>query len=367
MENEITLNAVGDVWFGDHPVVIGHGVNSSLRHYGTEYVFEHVKPVLESGDINFCNLESVLSASGCNKWYLPSVEMRGFPQCVQILKFVNFNIVNIANNHTLQHGRKPFNETIELLEKNNISYIGLDCPGGGTNLVTREVNGVLIGFVGFSLHPEQYCMDSILYSYRRSGHALLKEVKQIREGFKGVLIVSLHWGVEFLHYPSFEQIQLAHELIESGVTLVLGHHPHVLQGVEEYRNGLIIYSLGNFLFDLWEEHTRQTVIASVKLNSTGIKDYSMVPCYIGERYQPTIAKGKMKQIITSNTETYTKRLKQESYFTNDEYKIMAQEAKQKFRYSSYKYFLRNIGKYPLHFIAQSLFRALFRKIQSVNR
>ena len=86
IHEQMVLNAVGDVWFGDHPVVIGHGINSTAKRLGVHHFFKRVRFLLRSADIVFCNLESVLSEKGLKKHYLPSVEMRGFPECVDALK-----------------------------------------------------------------------------------------------------------------------------------------------------------------------------------------------------------------------------------------------------------------------------------------
>lgn len=84
--------------------------------------------------------------------------------------------------------------------------------------------------------------------------------------------MSLHWGNEYIHYPSISQIKLAHKIIDAGIDIIIGHHPHVIQPVERYKNGVIFYSLGNFLFDmLWSKKVRHGMIAKIKFDKESIQ------------------------------------------------------------------------------------------------
>jgi len=362
MDNKVIINAVGDVWFGDHAVTVGHGVRSTLKKKGMEYLFRDIAHLFVDSDINFCNLECVLSDIGLRKWYLPSYEMRGFPECIEALKKLNFNIINVANNHIMQHGKKAYLQTIKLLDNNGIKYIGVDGPNN-TIMQTYKKEEIQIGFIGFSLHPEEYYRDQPLYSYRKSFNILSHEFRKIRESFDGLLFVSIHWGKEFVHCPSLEQISQARFLIDEGATVVLGHHPHVLQGIEEYKKGLIAYSLGNFVFDLWEENTKQTIILKIIVDNNGINDYSAIPVYINKQYQPVPAVGKMATKILNNLKNYSTIFAEEpSHFHIWEYNKHLKNTGLKFKLSSYKYFLRNIKRYSLNIVFQSFFRAFIRKI-----
>jgi hypothetical protein len=118
-----------------------------------------------------------------------------------------------------------------------------------------------------------------------------------RKGKCDFVVVFLHWETENVFYPSPKQIKLAHKLIDHGATLILGHHPHVLQGIEKYKNGLIAYSLGNFQFDckLSQSSTNDSIILEVNFDKSGITDYLFVPIIINENYVPVQVEGKVKE------------------------------------------------------------------------
>src|SRR5688500_6970833 len=120
-----TLVAVGDISFGDHFVCASFGVDSMLRTKRNLDVFENVKAILRGRDIVFANLETVLSEAGLERARLDSMHMRGRPQYITQLESGGFNVMNVANNHMLQHGRRAFEETIELLKSHRILPVGL--------------------------------------------------------------------------------------------------------------------------------------------------------------------------------------------------------------------------------------------------
>ena len=186
----------------------------------------------------------------------------------------------------------------------------------------------------------------------------------IRSDFKGFLVCSLHWGDEFIDWPSAQQITFAHELIDAGVGLIIGHHPHVLQAIEEYHDGIIAYSLGNFLFDLWPEKTKKTLILNIRINKKGVVKYTTTPVYINRDYQPIIATESMK------TQIYDILLRSSSklavtYLNRDVYKKCVLRAEKKHRYSSYYYFLKNIHRYSTSIVMQSIARTIASKSKFV--
>jgi hypothetical protein len=99
----------------------------------------------------------------------------------------------------------------------------------------------------------------------------------------------LHWGIENVYYPSPKQITLARHLIDAGATVILGHHPHVVQGIEKYKNGLIVYSLGNFQFSsLGKLDSRKSIILSIHVSNLGVNEYKVIPIIIDEDFVPCI-------------------------------------------------------------------------------
>lgn len=156
--------------------------------------------------------------------------------------------VTLANNHILDHGKKGLLSTIDYLEANNIKYCGVGTPKNNFNnpLVTAE-----------NFHIHNYCCESTnLVSFDHGiGVSLIDEVKIISDIQKskitksrGVIIV-LHWGEEEIKYPKDEDVKLARKLIDSGADIVIGHHSHVIQSQELYKNRKIFYGIGNLAFD----------------------------------------------------------------------------------------------------------------------
>ena len=362
-QKNIKINAVGDVWFGDHPVCIGHGVRSLSKKKGCEYFFSDIKHHFDDGDINFCNLEGVLSDIGLQRNKLSSIEMRGAPESVDSLSYCGINLVSIANNHILQHGREAFEGTLRTLEKYKIDYVGID-ESNTTNTAEYNVGGEKIVVVSYSFHQESYYEGKPLYSYRNKEQQSLfiEEIGRIRRQSEGVLVCSIHWGAEFVTQPSPEQIKFARQIVDAGVNIILGHHPHVVQGVELYNGSLICYSLGNFLFDLWDEETKKTVIAKIEIDSDRKISYELIPVYIKNDFKLVEMKGTERVNYLQEISKRSKDIDVSSKFDQSTYQEMAQSAEISFRYSSYRYFLKNIHRYSPTMLMQTIYRTLLRKM-----
>lgn len=352
--------AVGDIWFGDHPVRIGHGVRSSLQRRGTDNFFSPVADFFGGADIRFGNLESVLSDKGLEMSSLRSSEMRGFPGCIDPLLRVNFNVLNVANNHMMQHGIEAFEETIRLLTHSGIGVVGIDGNETTSELIL-DIHGETIIFLGYSLHREDYYKDTPPYSLRASYSDVLAEVREIRRNRTGTIICSLHWGSEFVPFPGGEQVALGRELINAGVTLVLGHHPHVLQRIESYGSGLIAYSLGNFVFDLWPSDTRRSAILHVDLVNGRVVHHHITPIFINSHFQPVPATGDIADLIRKRTH-HSPSLSPHIEPGGRQYEDIAKDYSASFRWSSYRYFISNLWRYTPTMIVQSVSRTLGRRI-----
>lgn len=360
--NKIVINAVGDVWFGDHPLCLGYGVNSISKHKSDDYFFKYVKDIL-LGDINFCNLETVLSDVNYIPDKLDSVVMRGQNEHIKFLKYANFNVVNVANNHMMQHGAQAFFDTINNLKFHNISVVGFDKRNDNkTHIHQHNKGGSTVLFAGYSLHEDTYTKEKIRYSYRSSCDDIVNEIRNIKLTKNDIIICSLHWGDEFIDYPSKEQIYFAHELIDCGVNVVLGHHPHVIQPIEKYKDGLIAYSLGNFLFDLWGEKTKESIILNIEFKDNSLDSFLITDVYINSLYQPVpVLKSKQKIIFSekSNILSYF------NYTKNDNYNKKLSKEQKKFKIEGYFHFFRNLNKYNVKFLSQLLVTKTFGFINKI--
>ena len=355
------IKAVGDIMLGDHPVCIGHGVRSLADHYGMDYVFERITSSLQGGDVVFGNLESILSNTGYKEKSLVSCELRGRPQFSEVLAKKGFNVLSIANNHIMQHGIGAFEDTINQLKIHNIKYVGklLD---GSSNVVEFTKSKLNIAFIGYSMRREKYYGKSLPYANVVSEN-YIEQIRNLKDKGKTV-VVSLHWGEEYVNYPSRQQIEIAHKIIDHGASLILGHHPHVLQGIEKYRNGVIVYSLGNFIFDKWQRNPRETMLLDCFINQDGFVEYEITPIFINKKYQPCVASEANSKIILNKLKRYTEyiyKIEKDNRLCKD-YDKKAKYAYLRFRIESYMYFVRNIYRYKAWMIVQSLVRFIQRRV-----
>lgn len=285
---EITISAAGDCTLG-----VDSRYNNNFNNYydknGTGYFFKKVKKIFSKDDLTIVNFEGTLtnSTSRANKTYT----FKGPAKYVNILKKGSVEVVTLANNHTMDFGSTGFSDTKKTLKKNDISY----CIGG--TIAYKKVKDVKIAFIGFNALngvTEQQVKDTISKAKKKKAT---------------IIIVSFHWGIEKEYYPNARQKTLGRCAINSGASLVLGHHPHRLQGIEKYKGRYIVYSLGNFCFgghskpdDMDTMIFQQTFY--VKNNKLLKKnDVKVIPCSISSvtstnNFQPTVLTGsKKKQLM----------------------------------------------------------------------
>jgi len=367
MSDVIHLKAVGDIMLGDHPVCMGHGVRSSAEKFGLNYIFQNIREQLSNCDLLFGNLESVLSDIGMVPGKLESMEIRGKREFASILSSIGFNVLSFANNHALQHGLAAFNDTVNALSKNRIECIGLN-NGEESNVFNFDKGDVRLSIVGFSLRPEKFLKENQPYA-RGYESKICSQVSRLKASGR-LVVVSLHWGEEYINYPSIEQIMIGRKIIDSGACLILGHHPHVLQGVELYKGALIVYSLGNFIFDKWQKNPRETMLLSCRIDKKGLQSHSILPIFINKRYQPTIANSnhsvRIKKKIEQYSQLIAKMASDDFESAMEQYKKAVEKAYLKFRIESYIYFVLNIYKYKPSIIQQSLYRFLYRRIETTT-
>lgn len=285
-DDKITICAVGDIMLGDTPASYGFGVGAAIRKHGPVFPFERVATYLKSADIAIGNLETVISAFDTERDSFTAIQLRAQPDSVKGLVTAGFDILSVATNHTMQHGRQALEETLDILMGANIAFTGVEIPEKDiTNAHILEIHNIKIGFLAYNLRPQQYFVDQPLWK-EPTLEIMKQEVADLRKQ-ADCIVLSLHWGDEYIEYPSLAQIRMAHALIDSGVNIILGHHPHILQGIEKYNGGVIAYSLGNFVFDKWQRRLRESIILKCYISPPGI-DFEIVPIYINRRHQPEL-------------------------------------------------------------------------------
>lgn len=376
MTELIRVVAVGDLMLGDHPVRIGNGVRSTIEKMGDKFLFSKIHKLLNGYDIVFGNLEVVHSDIGLIQDRIDSVEFRGTPDSLPILKDAGFNVLGVANNHCMEHGLNCFNENLDLLNKNGIFASGYKKLNNLCNPYIKCHNGVKVLLLSYSLRPENYCKKGdVPYSFI-SDQDLVQEVVKFKNK-ADVFILSLHWGEEFIDYPSPRQVNLAHNLIDNGVNLILGHHPHVLQGIEKYNHGIIAYSLGNFVFDMWQRKTRESLLFRAILSKHGVVNFDIIPILINKFYQPVPLENTDRHeairkinILKDNIITKYNNIKLWPASKIEKHELEYQEKASRetllHRIGNYLFFIVNFYKYKPVIIYKSLLRSFSRRLNEIS-
>ncbi|MDD4336570.1 MAG: CapA family protein [Firmicutes bacterium] len=284
LEPRLTLAAAGDVMFD-------RGVKTVCRRLGREWPLGAAAPILSAADVSFVNLETSLARGGQP---IPGkgIWFRSEPEFALELKKGGVDVVALANNHVLDYDEPAFIQTLAALSQCSIAACG-----GGLNIdeartpAVISAGGVSIAFLGYSELADIFWTYSYPRSFRaqkaRPGVAPMDE-KIIVEDVKRAkaladhVVVSFHWGEEYIRMPNPKQIGFAHIAVDAGASLVLGHHPHVLQPVEVYDGGVIFYSLGNFVFDQKKPDTVESMIARVSFSPGKVVSAEILPMKIEE-------------------------------------------------------------------------------------
>ena len=275
----ISILFVGDIMLSRGPEMI-------LKSSGDyKYPFLKTADVLRSADIAFGNLENPVSARGINIGSIYS--FRAKPEVVEGLEFAGFDVMSIANNHIFDWGAEAIRDTISILLSGGISPIGAGASYKEANdPVIMKVGNTRIGLLGYTtLYPQSLVATDVGAGISDISNAE-SAVAALRDEVD-LVIVSLHWGEEYQTTSNDEQKELGRGLIDSGADVIIGHHPHVIQEIEEYNGGLIIYSLGNFVFDQsFSDATRTGMVARVTIKNKKIAGIEKLQVYISETFQP---------------------------------------------------------------------------------
>ncbi len=278
--NSVKLSLVGDIFPGNLTYNTSFGIAGQFRKHRGEKWFLDLKKIFANSEIVFGNLEAPLIDDvifAARNSFVGSYEFGAF------LKKVGVNIVSVANNHILEQNENGFKNTINCLRNINVKCVGIN-NGKISNIEIFCKKNIIIAFAAFNaIHDIKNTQLYADYS-EKSVLETLNEMSSLNADFK---IISLHWGNEFINIPSASQIRSAHRFIDHGANVIVGHHPHVVQPAEEYNNGLIFYSLGNFLFDmLWSKNVRKGIVAHVYLGQDKEINYELLPIILNDDYLP---------------------------------------------------------------------------------
>ncbi len=279
----IKVSCIGDLMCGDSFYALGSGCSSNMDKYGYDYVDKSIRQIFNSSDYVLANIECPISDIG-RKWYsLRTLHMRGKPKHIDYIKEWGINIANVSNNHILEQGYEAACDTVSNLVKAGIHVIGHGDVPFKTGISCHIDSPNSIAFIGACLKKEKY-------AFAVDSETIISKVNEIRNQGILTIIASIHWGDEFIDRPNVVQREIGHKLIDNGVKLVIGHHPHVIQGIEEYNNGLIAYSMGNFIFDQFLPDNKWSMVLSIEIANNVITKYDFTPICLDKFHRPYIPK-----------------------------------------------------------------------------
>ena len=285
-EKVVKLGFVGDMMFD-------RSVKKSIEKNGAgnfTFSFDSILPTLKTFDWLFGNLEGPVSEKKekvCGSMYSFVMDLKVLP----VLKDVGFKAVSIANNHMFDYCQEAFLDTLKNLTDNNIAFVG-----GGSNEDTAysakitKIGSLNLGLLGYTEFGGKY----ITAKGQKPGLAIInleKMCQSISEAKKlsDIIVVSFHFGTEYSKIPNKYQRETAERAIDCGADLVVGHHPHVVEPLEYYKNKPIVYSLGNFIFDQsFSAETMSGNILSVTIKNKEISQVELIPYKLNKYFQPEI-------------------------------------------------------------------------------
>ena len=300
----ISLAAVGDVMLGSWVIPV-------LAEQGADYPFKKTDRYLETAGVAIANLEApftedTLAFEKKFNFKVPTKYASG-------LLAGGFDVVTLANNHIMDFGEGGLLSTIETLDE-----IGIRHCGAGGNLYEAhqpavfETNGKRIAFFGYSMtFPTEFYAKKDSSGTAYPEPELMQHSLEVWENFVDFTVVSFHWSAEKRETPKDYQVYFAHLAIDSGADLILGHHPHVLQGIELYKNRLIAYSLGNFAFGSYSKLAVDSIILKAYLNDDGLQYAQCIPINVDNReveFQPALLDGERKEAVLSKLSTLSLNL-----------------------------------------------------------
>jgi len=277
MKNNIILTAVGDVFPANLSYHRGKGIISCFnKHNGSPWK-EVFLEVFGNSDIGLINLEApILPKAQFND----NLTFAGNENFITFLKYCGINVVNIANNHILEYGEHGFKHTIEILQNNRMNIIGrYNNPIFNYYKDDLKISIASFNAINDIINPQLYQDYNV--------DTVLEYIDKMKDSDFKILV--FHWGNEYINIPTYEQIEHAKLFIDSGADIIIGHHPHVIQPIMEYKNGIICYSLGNFLFDMTYRKNVQVGLTVKFLLEKGHKPiYQVKGIYINKNFTPII-------------------------------------------------------------------------------
>ncbi len=285
-EKEYELLFVGDI-------MLSRGVEYYIQKVGGgdyRYPFAKISDELRAADLLVGNLENPISSRGKNQG--SAYSFRANPKALDGLSFAGFDVLSLANNHMWDYGTEALEDTVGFLGEWGMKGVG---AGGNYAEANSPVfaelpDGTRIAFFSFTnLMPRSLEATETRPGLSQFEPELIKERIFGVQNQADIVVVLPHWGEEYETSANEFQKRFARELVNAGADLVVGHHPHVVQEVELWKQGWIAYSLGNFVFDQrFSDDTKQGLILRVKVQDRKIASVEKVKIAFTETFQPEV-------------------------------------------------------------------------------
>ncbi len=265
-QNDLYLVSFGDI-------MIGRYVRHLMDQNGMDYPFKEMdQSLLKVNDLLLANLEGPVTENSYRT--IDGMNFGFFPDVVPYLKKYHFDILSQANNHAYDRGTDSFTESFQNLKKGGLIPFGDPNSINDNSTAYVHIRNMKFAFLGLEEVNTKIDDD-----------AAVKKIKEVTEkGYK--VIVVPHWGLEYRHNPSARQVELGHKFIDAGAYAVIGHHPHVVQTIENYKGHPIVYSLGNAIFDqYWSDPTQEGLAIATKMGENKI-EINLAPIKLpGSKFQ----------------------------------------------------------------------------------
>ena len=307
-----TMTAIGDTLC--HNTQYWDAYNSSTKQYDFSYVYDNIKDYTSSADITIGSLETTFA--GEDRGYSNYPVFNSPDSLATGLKDIGVDVISLAGNHALDYGYSGICRTIDVLDNVGISHLGTyKSAEDQDKILIKDVKGVKIAFINYTYgtngipvpSDKPYCLNLI------DKDLISKQIKQAKEQNVDMIVACMHWGTEYKTSANDEQKELADFLFKSGVDIILGNHPHVLEPMEKKtitlddgssKDVFVVYALGNFTADQRDEITRDSAILNLDItkDSDGkilINKVSYVPIYMYKNSAAKVHKFKILDIEKS--------------------------------------------------------------------
>ncbi|MBQ6391089.1 MAG: CapA family protein [Eggerthellaceae bacterium] len=297
----ISFTSTGDLIFWRE-------VGDYIDQNGGASAMANISDFLAQADVTIANVESPLSKDESEPITDKDVYIIGKPSAIESIENSGIDLASLANNHIMDYGKPALEDTLKALDGAGVLYAGAGLTENeAAKMAEMEVDGVSIAFFSWTdIVPDYFLAfgdEPGVVSARMNMADACKRVSEAK-ATHDIVIVAMHWGVEYEDYiTDYLQSEPAHQLVDAGADVILGNHPHVIEGIEFYKGALIAYAHGNCVFWQKYDHTHESYLLSFDMTDEGVKNVVATPLYLDDKYGiPHFATGSQAQETLSRLE-----------------------------------------------------------------